>query len=64
MFTEGDNTSEVGEEIGEYFGFVKMSVSKTFNLNISDISHSGFFDIISELFEFGVTTKEISVPDV
>lgn len=64
MFTESDDTSEISEEIGENFGFVEMSIPETFDLYVSDISHSCFFYIISELFKFGITAEEVSMSDM
>jgi len=41
-----------------------MSITKALYFYISNISHSCFLNIISKLFEFGCTAKEICMSDM
>jgi hypothetical protein len=64
VFAEGDDTSEVGEKVGEDFGFVEMAITETLNFDVSDVGHACFLNIIGELLEFDGASEEISVTDV
>ena len=41
-----------------------MTITMALDLDISDVSHSGFLYVIGELLELGNAAEEIAVPDV
>jgi hypothetical protein len=41
-----------------------MTISQTLDLDISDIGHAGFLDVVGELLEFTTAAEEVGVADV
>lgn len=61
VFAESDNAPDISEKVGENFGFVEVTISKTLNLDVCDIGHSSFLDIISKFLKFGATAEKVGM---